>query len=142
MRVHGESASATRLNLTSGKFKLVIDEPESMGGTDAGPTPVQVLLMALAGCLNVTGHFVAQQQGIKLQGMKIVLEGNLNPAAFMGMSDAERAGFQGIHVTITADAPDATDAELQAWIAETERRCPVTDNIRAATDIAIQVNRA
>jgi len=142
VRVHGESQNATRLNLTSGKFKLVIDEPESMGGTDAGPTPVQVLLMALAGCLNVTGHVVAQQRGMELQGMKITLEGRLDPSAFMGHSSEVRAGFQYITVTITADAPGATEEELQAWVAETESRCPVTDNIYAETDITIKVNRA
>jgi len=140
--VHGESASATRLNLTSGKFKLVIDEPESMGGTDASPTPVQVLLMGLAGCLNVTGHLVAQQQGLELQGMQIKISGDLDPSAFLGRSFEARAGFQRIEVTIIADAPDATEESLRAWVEETERRCPVTDNIHAETEIAIAVKRA
>ncbi len=141
-RVHGKSASATRIDLTSGKFDLIIDEPESMSGADAGPSPVQVLLMALAGCLNGTGHVVARERGIELQGMKITIAGELNPAVFMGATTEGRAGFQHIDVTITADAPEATEKELRAWIAETERRCPVTDNLRAETDIAVQVNRA
>ena len=142
VKVYGASESATRMEVSSGKFKLVIDEPESLGGTDAGPTPVQVLLMGLAGCLNVTGHLVAQQQGLELRGMQIKIEGGLNPDAFMGRSFEERAGFQRIEVTITADAPDATEEALHAWVQETERRCPVTDNLRAVTDMVIAVKGA
>ena len=35
--VRGQSENPTRMNLSSGKFNLVIDEPQSFGGTDAGP---------------------------------------------------------------------------------------------------------
>lgn len=64
VKVHigGESESATKMNLRAGKFKMIIDEPENMGGSNEGHSPVQVLLMALAGCLNVTGHQVAKEK--------------------------------------------------------------------------------
>jgi len=48
VKIHGKSESATRINVSAGKFNLIIDEPEQMGGSNLGPTPVQVLLMALA----------------------------------------------------------------------------------------------
>ncbi len=127
--------------LTAGKFKMIIDEPESMGGTDAGPSPVQVLLMALAGCLNVTGHEVAKQQGLILHGMKLKVEGELNPCTFIGCSFEERAGFKQIQVTVEADLEDASQEALEAWLEETERRCPVTDNIRAATDLSVVIRK-
>ncbi len=142
VKVYGASESATRMEVSSGKFKLVIDEPESMGGTDAGPTPVQVLLMGLAGCLNVTGHLIAQQQGLVLRGMQIKITGDLNPNAFLGRSFEARAGFERIEVTITADALDATEEVLRVWIEEIERRCPVTDNLRAETEMVVTVKRA
>ena len=138
--VRGQSASATRLNLSSGKFKLVIDEPENMGGTDEGPSPVQVLLMSLAGCLNVTGHEVARQRGLPLNGMKIRIEGVMNPCTFIGCSMEERAGFQTINVSVTATMPGVSDAERASWLEETESRCPVTDNIRADTSLTVQLN--
>ena len=116
---------------------MVIDEPTSMGGTDDGPSPVQVLLMSLAGCLNVTGHEVAKQKGLKLNGMEIKIEGVMNPCAFIGCSFEERAGFQQIQVTVEADMPGATQDEIDAWLEETENRCPVTDNVRADTTITV-----
>lgn len=135
--VRGESENATKMNLRAGKFKLVIDEPPQMGGTDDGPSPVQVLLMSLAGCLNVTGHEVARQKGLKLNGMKVKIEGVMNPCTFIGCSFEERAGFQQIQVTITPDMDDASEEEIAVWMQETEERCPVTDNIRADTRIAV-----
>ena len=135
--IRGESENATKINLRAGKFKLIIDEPEQMGGTNDGPTPVQVLLMALAGCLNVTGHEVAKQNGLKLKGMKVKIEGVMNPCTFIGCSFEERAGFQHVKVTVTPDMEDATAEEIDAWLQETESRCPVTDNIRADTDITV-----
>lgn len=118
---------------------MVIDEPTAMGGTDAGPSPVQVLLMSLAGCLNVTGHEVAKQKGLTLHGMKINIEGFLNPCAFLGCSYEERAGFQSVNVKIDPDFENATAEEIDQWLQETEDRCPVTDNIKAGTDLKVSL---
>jgi len=138
VRVHGISESATKMKLQSGKFKMIIDEPENMGGTNEGPAPVQVLLMALAGCLNVTGHEVARQRGMKLKKLKIAIQGNMNACNFMGCSFEERAGFQKIYVYLNPDFEEATDAEIESWAKETEVRCPVTDNIKDATEIVLE----
>jgi uncharacterized OsmC-like protein len=138
--VHAQSENPTRLKLKSGKFEMIIDEPENMGGTNMGPSPIQVLLMSLAGCLNVTGHEVARQRGLKLNGMKLKLDGVLNPCTFIGCSYEERAGFQTINVKVTADFENATPEEIESWLKETEARCPVTDNIRESTKINVTNN--
>ena len=135
--ITGESENPTKMNLAAGKFKMIIDEPKGMGGTDEGPSPIQVLLMSLAGCLNVTGHEIARQKGLKLNGMKVTIEGVMNPCTFIGCSFEERAGFQNIKVTVQADMPGVTEEAKEAWLKETESRCPVTDNIKADTTITV-----
>jgi len=137
--VTAHSESPTRTSLSSGKFKSIIDEPPALGGTDAGPSPIQVLLMALAGCLNVTGHEVARERGLALNGMDIRIDGVLNPCAFIGCSFEERAGFQTIKVSVDADLDGAGKDEAAAWLEETERRCPVTDNIKAASAVEVVI---
>ena len=137
--VTGESENPTKINLQSGKFKMIIDEPKMMGGTDEGPSPIQVLLMSLAGCLNVTGHEIARQKGLKLNGMKIKIEGVMNPCTFIGCSFEERAGFQNILVNVDADMPGVSDEEKASWLEETEQRCPVTDNIKAGTTVNVSI---
>jgi len=46
---------------------MTIDEPDNLGGTDAGANPVEYLLAALSGYLNVVGHLVAREMGINLK---------------------------------------------------------------------------
>jgi len=135
--VHGESETPTRMKIKSGNFEMIIDEPENMGGTNLGPSPIQVLLMSLAGCINVTGHQVARQRGMKLNGMKIKIDGNMNPCTFIGCSYEERAGFQTINLKVDADFEGASQEEIESWLKETESRCPVTDNIRESTKIIV-----
>ena len=133
--VHGQSESPMRMKIKSGKFEMIIDEPEDMGGTNLGPNPIQVLLMSLAGCINITGHQVALQRGMKLNGMKISIDGNMNPCTFIGCSMEERAGFQTINLKVKPDFEGATQEEISSWLKETEQRCPVTDNIQNITKV-------
>lgn len=135
--VNAQSETPMRMKIKSGKFEMIIDEPENMGGTNLGPSPIQVLLMSLAGCINITGHQVARQRGMKLNGMKIKIDGNMNPCTFIGCSFEERAGFQTISLFVEPDFDDATKEEIDSWLKETEERCPVTDNIRQSTSINV-----
>ena len=137
--VHGESETPMRMKVKSGNFEMIIDEPENMGGSNLGPSPIQVLLMSLAGCINITGHQVARQRGMKLKGMKIKIDGNMNPCTFIGCSYEERAGFQTINLKVEPDFENATKEEIESWLKETEERCPVTDNIRELTTINVNM---
>jgi len=47
------STSETGLTVTARDFQFVVDEPQSLGGGDLGPNPVEYVLGALLGCLNV-----------------------------------------------------------------------------------------
>lgn len=117
-------------------FKMVIDEPESLGGTNDGANPVEYLLAALAGCLNVVGHIVAKEMGFNLRGIELELEGDLDPAKFSGKDTDERAGYKEIRVRIKPDA-DADEETLKKWLEAIESRCPVSDNIANPTPVKI-----
>ena len=138
--IRAESESPSRMKVKAGKFEMIIDEPANMGGSDLGPSPIQVLLMSLAGCLNVTGHEVARQRGMKLNGMKVKIDGTMNPCTFIGCSYEERAGFQKVNVAVHANFENATQEDVDSWLKETEARCPVTDNIKESTKINVISN--
>ena len=141
VKVKGISESSTRLSVSSGNFNMIIDEPEEMGGSNQGPTPIQVLLMALAGCLNVTAHEVAKQEKLPLTSLSISIDGKLDACTFLGCSTENRAGFDNINVQMNAEfsIPVAQDV-IDNWIKQTETRCPVTDNIKSLTKISLSVN--
>ncbi len=66
----------------------------------------------------------------------------MNPCKFIGCSIEERAGFQKIQVTVKADFENATPAEQADWLAETENRRAVTDNIEVEAGLKVSINKA
>ncbi|MGI6239947.1 MAG: OsmC family protein [Christensenellales bacterium] len=128
--------TAMRTVVTARQFKIIIDEPESLGGSDKGPNPVEFVLAALSGCLNVVGHLVASEMSFALKGLTIEAEGVLDPARFQGTSDKERAGYKEIKVKLIPDT-DADAKTLETWRAAVSNRCPVSDNLADATPVTI-----
>jgi uncharacterized OsmC-like protein len=120
---------------------MTVDESEDAGGTDEGPNPLEYVIGGQAGCLNSTGHQVADDMGLDLDRIKIEIEGDFDPAKFMSESTDTRAGFQNVTVTIEADA-DTDDETLEEWGAQVEERCPVTDNVQNATPMELSVSKA
>jgi len=117
-------------------FTMIIDEPLALGGKDEGANPVEYVLAALSGCLNVIGHLVAKEKNIDLKKMEIEIEGKLNPDKFAGKETTDRAGFKEINVLIKVDA-DADEETLKNWLETVEKRCPVSDNIANPTPVKI-----
>lgn len=134
--VNGTSENPTKFNVSTRQFKFIVDEPAVLGGTDHGANPVEYLLGALAGCLNVVAHVVANELALPLKGVTIDIEGNLNPSKFLGQSDVERAGYKGIQVKITPDT-DADESLVHKWLKTVESRCPVSDNLINPTPVVI-----
>lgn len=136
VNVKATKENPTKTVVKARNFEMIIDEPANLGGTDHGANPVEYVLAALSGCLNVVGHVVAKEMGFEIKSLEIELDGELNPARFMGKSDEERAGYQAINVKMKPET-DADEATLKSWIEKVENRCPVSDNLANATPVNI-----
>jgi uncharacterized OsmC-like protein len=139
--VSAQSESATKTVVKARDFEFVVDEPSSLGGTDDGPNPVEYLIGAWAGCLNVVVHTVGEERGIDLENVSIAIEGDLDPRKFLGIDEDPRAGYQAIDVRIEVES-DADEAALEALGAAVEERCPVGDNIENPTPANVAVEAA
>jgi uncharacterized OsmC-like protein len=137
--IKGVSENPTKFVAEARSFKIVVDEPPTLGGTDHGANPVEYLLASYAGCLNVMGHLIASELGFKLDKLEIEINGNLNPDRLFGKSFTERAGFKKIQVTLKPHA-EATPELLKSWIHAVENRCPINDNLGSLTPIEIEVS--
>lgn len=119
-------------------FKIIVDEPVALGGSDQAANPVEYVLAAFAGCLNVMGHIIAKEMNFELRGLSIEIEGNLNPDRLFGKSDKDRAGYKEIVVVMKPDC-DADSDTLEKWMHAVEARCPVSDNIQNNTQVRVAV---
>jgi len=139
--VSAESKSETKTVVEARDFEFVVDEPMSLGGANDGPNPVEYLIGAWAGCLNVVVHTVSEERGITLDSVKIDINGDLDPRKLLGIDDDVRAGYQEINVQIEVES-DADEEALEGFGKEVEERCPVGDNISnpTSTNVALKVS--
>ena len=114
------------------------DHPEQFAATDAGPTPVEIVLSGLASCLTAGVASVAQNRGIQLRKVKATVEGDMDLAGILGVDADVRNGFSAIRVTFDIDA-DATRNEIAALVAQSQKRSAVFDIITNPTNVHVSV---
>lgn len=119
-------------------FAVETDHPEVFAAEDNAPTPVEIVLSGLAGCLTAGVAAVAQRRGIQLHSVKATLEGDMDLYGILGIDADVRNGFKGIRVNFQIDA-DATDDEIRALVAQSQRRSAVFDIITNPTNVNVTV---
>ena len=128
VRAEGEWKGNYRTDLDVRDFRFVIAEPEKIGGKNEGPTPMEYVLGALNGCLNVVIELVARERGIALHDLHISSSGLVDQRGLFGTADVSPQ-FQSVDVNIigTASAPASELADFQQTVL---KRCPVYNLIR------------
>jgi len=138
VKIEGTAETSARFIAGARQFKIVIDEPPTLGGEDLGANPVEYLLASYAGCINVVAHLTAKELGIQIKKLTISVSGNLNPAKLFGLSDEERAGFKHIQVDFSPET-DASPEKVEGWIEVIKNRCPINDNLSSPTPLTFQL---
>jgi uncharacterized OsmC-like protein len=114
------------------------DHPEIFAAEDNGITPIEYLLVGLAGCLTAGVASVAQNRGIQLRSVEATVEGNHDIRGILGADSDVRNGFNDIKVTFTIDA-DASKQEIEALVAQSQKRSAVFDALTNPTDVTVEV---
>ncbi len=60
-----------KTDVRAGRHTLVADEPRSVGGTNAGPSPYDLLSAALATCTSMTLHMYAAHKKVDLESVTV-----------------------------------------------------------------------
>jgi uncharacterized OsmC-like protein len=120
-------------------FEFEADHPECFASEDIGATPVEIVLVGLASCLTAGVAAVAQHRDIQLNSVKATVEGDMDIAGILGIDSDVRNGFNGIKVHYEIDA-DATPDEINAVVAQSQKRSAVYDIITNPTNVTVEVN--
>jgi uncharacterized OsmC-like protein len=120
------------------QFKFESDHPEIFASEDKGATPVEIVLAGLAGCLTAGIAAVAQNRNIQLRSVKATLEAGMDIQGILGIDGDVRNGFDGIKVHYVIDA-DASKKDIEALVAQSQKRSAVFDIITNPTDVSVTV---
>jgi uncharacterized OsmC-like protein len=120
-------------------FTYDADHPLQFASEDNGVTPVEFVLVALGSCLTAGVAAIAQQRQIQLRSVSATVEASMDLHGILGADPDIRNGFSDITVTYDIDA-DASPADLQALVAQSQKRSAVYDVLTNPTNIAVVVN--
>ena len=122
-------------------YSFDTDHPEIFAAADNGATPVEMVLVGLAGCLSAGIAAVAQNRNIQLHSVKATLEAGMDLRGILGIDANVRNGFDGIKVHCDIDA-DATPAQIAALVAQSQKRSAVFDILTNPTDVSVSSTKA
>ena len=121
------------------EYNFDSDHPEIFASEDKGATPVEFMLVGLAGCLTAGIASVAQNRNIQLRSVTATLEAGMDIQGILGVDSDVRNGFDGIKVHYQIDA-DASDEDIRAVVAQSQKRSAVFDIITNPTNVSVEVN--
>jgi uncharacterized OsmC-like protein len=121
------------------EFSFDADHPEIFASEDHGATPAEIALAALAGCLTAGVATVAQNRDIQLNSVTATVEAEMDIQGILGIDKEVRNGFGDIKVTYDIDA-DASKEDIEAIVAQSQKRSAVYDAITNPTNVSVQVN--
>ena len=122
------------------EFSFEADHPEVFASEDLGATPIEFVLVGLASCLTAGVASVAQNRGIQLKSVDANLEGAMDIQGILGIDSDVRNGYDDINVTFNIDA-DASQQDIEALVAQSQKRSAVYDVVTNPTIVNVQVNK-
>lgn len=119
----GRDRYATHIDVSG--HTLTADEPEKLGGANAGPAPYDLLLASLGACTAITLRMYADRKQWPLESVEVSLR-------LAGTAEDRRI--------VRTIAPKGVDAEQAARLADIAERTPVTLTLKSG--IAIDTSLA
>jgi putative redox protein len=134
--VRSQGPRGLKQDVLAGTHRIVSDEPRGVGGTDAGPSPYELLLASLGSCTAMTLELYARRKGWPLARVTVRLRHDRIHEK--DCTECDRPGnepfLERIEREVALDGP--LDAHQRAQLIELASRCPVHRTLSGNLDIA------
>ena len=127
------AANGVAQEIEAGRHQLQSDEPVSVGGTDTGATPYDLLLAALGSCTSMTVGMYARRKQWPLTRVTVRLSHSRVHARDCAVCDTDEAMLTVIERDVEFDGP-LSDAQRERLLAIADR-CPVHLTLTSRIDI-------
>jgi uncharacterized OsmC-like protein len=119
-------AGGDRFDVRIRGHRVVVDQPATAGGGDAGPTPTELFVAGLAACTGFYAERYLRRHGLSSDGLRVACQ--------YGMSEERPARVDRIDLRVNAPSlPPARRAAFQAVI----EHCTVHNSLRQPPRVEI-----
>ncbi|MEM1434919.1 MAG: bifunctional alpha/beta hydrolase/OsmC family protein [Pseudomonadota bacterium] len=122
-----------RTDIVAAGHALVADEPASVGGSNAGPTPYDLLSAALASCTTMTLEMYAARKGLNLRSSTVRVQHRKVHAADCEHCETQTGKIDQFDRQISFEG-ELSDAE-RARLLEIADRCPVHRTLHSEVSV-------
>ncbi len=133
--VRGDAGSFKQ-EIVAGRHRLLADEPESAGGSDAGPDPYDYLLTSLGVCTSMTVGLYARRRNLPLQTIKISLWHSRVHAKDCEECETKEGMLDRIDVEV--ELTGSLSAEQHTKLMEVAAKCPVHRTLTSEINIRLR----
>ena len=117
--------------------QLLADEPLSVGGSNLGPNPYELLLAALGACTSMTMRMYATRKDLDLKNIEVTMKHDQIHAEDCTDCDSRTGLVDKIEKTIRLEG-NLTDAERQRLL-EIADMCPVHKTLHNEMQVKTQL---
>lgn len=132
-QVVARTGSSYRTHIQAGRHTLVADEPEEVGGDDAGPTPYDLLLSALGSCTGMTLRMYADRKEWPLEETVVRLSHEKIHAADCEDCEAEAGRIDRIDREV--DVQGELEPNQRERLLEIANKCPVHRTLHSEVSV-------
>jgi putative redox protein len=120
--VHGTAAGFAQ-QIAIGQHRLTADEPLSVGGTDTGPNPYDLLLAALGSCTSMTVAMYARRKRWPLESVTVRLSHSKVHTVDCAEAETKAGMLDHVHRDVAFSGP--LSDEQRARLLDIASKCPV-----------------
>ncbi len=115
--------------------KMVVDAKPGVGGTDKGPRPKPLMMVALAGCTGIDVASLLKKMRVEVEEFNVRIEGDI--------TEEHPKHFTGMHIIYEFKGRDLPLDKLERAIELSQQKyCGVSESYRKAMKITHEIRIA